>query len=75
MRVWLPPLAIGVMLYLEIQEGKERMARLKYVDEYQAISSACTVRMLAALSIGEKSLASDKNNCNVSFLAIPGLHQ
>jgi hypothetical protein len=32
----------GVMLYLEIQEGKERMAKLKYVEEYQA-NSACTV--------------------------------
>jgi hypothetical protein len=41
MLVWFPPLPIGVLLYLEIQEGKERMARQKYVDEYQA-TSACT---------------------------------
>ncbi len=61
----------GVMLYLEVQEGKERMARLKYVEDYQA-TTACTVRMLAALSLGENSLPPDKN-CNVLFLAIRGL--
>ena len=49
----------GIMLYLEVQEGKERMARLKYVEEYQA-TTACTVRMLAALSLGENSLPPDK---------------
>ncbi len=61
----------GVMLHLEVQEGKERMARLKYVEEFQA-TTACTVRMLAALSLGENSLSPDKN-CNVLFLAIRGL--
>jgi hypothetical protein len=42
------------------------MARLKYVDEYQA-TSARTVRMLAALSIGENSLAPDKKLQRVIF--------
>ncbi len=64
------PLA-GVMLHLEVQEGKERMARLKYVEDYQA-TTACTVRMLAALSLGENSLPPEKN-CNVLFLVIRGL--
>ena len=54
------------MLYLEIQEGKERMARQKYVGEYQA-TSACTVRMLAALSVGENSLPPDKKLQRVVF--------
>ena len=57
---------IGVMLYLEIQEGKERMARQKYVGEYQA-TSACTLRMLAALSIGENSLAPNNKLQRVIF--------
>ena len=61
----------GIMLYLEVQEGKERMARLKYVEEYQA-TTACTVRMLAALSLGENSLPPEKN-CTVLFLEIRGL--
>ena len=54
------------MLYLEVQEGKERMARLKYVEEYQA-TTACTVRMLAALSLGENSLPPDKKLHRVVF--------
>jgi hypothetical protein len=59
-------LAIGVMLYLEIQEGKERMARQKYVGEYQA-TSPCTVRMLAALSLGENSLAPNNKLQRIIF--------
>ena len=54
------------MLHLEIQEGKERMARQKYVGEYQA-TSACTVRMLAALSLGENSLAPNNKLHRVVF--------
>ena len=54
------------MLHLEIQEGKERMARQKYVGEYQA-TSACTVRMLAALSLGENSLAPNNKLQRVIF--------
>ncbi len=54
------------MLYLEIQDGKERMARQKYVGEYQA-TSACTVRMLAALSLGENSLAPNNKLQRVVF--------
>jgi hypothetical protein len=56
----------GVMLYLEVQEGKERMARLKYVEDYQA-TTACMVRMLAALSLGENSLPPDKKLQRVVF--------
>jgi hypothetical protein len=65
MPVFFSHVAKGVMLYLEIQEGKERMARLKYVED-QA-TSACTVRILAALSIGENSLAPDKKLQRVIF--------
>ena len=54
------------MLYVELQEGKERMARLKYVDEYQA-TTACTLRLVAALGIGEKSLPPDKKLQRVVF--------
>ncbi len=60
------------MLHLEIQEEKERMARLKYVDEFQA-TLACTVRLLANLSLGENALSPEKK-CPVSFSEIPGLH-
>jgi hypothetical protein len=56
----------GIMLYLEVQEGKERMARLKYVEDYQA-TTACTVRMLAALSLVENSLPPDKKLQRVVF--------
>jgi hypothetical protein len=58
--------AIGVMLHLEIQEEKERMARLKYVDEFQA-TSACTVRLLANLSFGENALSPIKKMARVVF--------
>jgi hypothetical protein len=54
------------MLYLEVQEGKERMARLKYVEEYQA-TTACTLRLLAALGLGENSLPPDKKLHRVVF--------
>jgi hypothetical protein len=36
------------------------MARLKYMEDFQA-TTACTVRMLAALSLDENSLPPDKN--------------
>ena len=54
------------MLYLEVQEGKERMARLKYVEDYQA-TTACTLRLLAALGLGENSLPPDKKLHRVVF--------
>jgi len=54
------------MLHLEIQEGKERMARLKYVDEFQA-TTACTVRLLANLSLGENALSPEKKLARVVF--------
>ena len=42
------------------------MARLKYVDEFQA-TTACTVRMLANLSLGENALSPDKKLGRVVF--------
>ena len=42
------------------------MARLKYVDEFQA-TTACTVRMLANLSLGENALSPDKKLFRVVF--------
>ncbi len=57
---------IGVMLYAEMQEGKEIMARLKYVHDYQS-TTACTLHMLAALSLGENSLPPDKKLHRVVF--------
>jgi hypothetical protein len=47
------------------------MARLKYVQDYQA-TTACTLRMLDALSLGENSLPPDK--CTVMFLGTRGSH-
>jgi hypothetical protein len=57
---------VGIMLYVEMQEGKERTARLKYVQDFQA-TTACTLRMLAALSLGENSLPPDKKLHRVVF--------
>ncbi len=45
----------GVMMYIEIQEGKTRMRRLRFVDEYPA-TVATTLRMVAAMGLGEISL-------------------
>ncbi len=45
----------GVMMYLELQEGKTRMMRLRFADEYPA-TVATTLRMVAAMGLGEKSL-------------------
>ena len=42
------------------------MARLKYVEEYQA-TTACTLRLLAALGLGENSLPPDKKLHRVVF--------
>ena len=36
---------VGVMLYIEMQEGKIRMQRKKYVREHQA-TTACTLRLI-----------------------------
>ena len=50
----------GVMMYLELQEGKTRMMRLRFADEYPA-TVATTLRMVAAMGLGEKNLpANDK---------------
>ena len=43
----------GVMMYLELQEGKTRMMRLRFADEYPA-TVATTLRMVAAMGLGEK---------------------
>ncbi len=36
---------VGVMLFLEIQEGTVRMARKQYLSSYQA-TTACTLRLI-----------------------------
>ena len=47
-------------MYLELQEGKTRMMRLRFADEYPA-TVATTLRMIAAMGLGEKNLpANDK---------------
>jgi hypothetical protein len=45
----------GVMMYIELQEGKTRMKRLRFADEYPA-TVATTLRMVAAMRLGEISL-------------------
>ena len=45
----------GVMMFLEIQEGKTRMMRARFADEYPA-TVATTLRMIAAMGLGEVSL-------------------
>ena len=42
-------------MYLELQEGKTRMMRLRFADEYPA-TVATTLRMVAAMGLGEKGL-------------------
>jgi hypothetical protein len=50
----------GVMMYIEVQEGKTRMMRLRFADEYPA-TVATTLRMVAAMGLGEINLPeSDK---------------
>jgi hypothetical protein len=43
------------MMYLEIQEGKTRMMRQRFADEYPA-TVATTLRMIASMGLGEVSL-------------------
>ena len=45
----------GVMMYIEVQEGKTRMMRLRFADEYPA-TVATTLRMVAAMGLGEINL-------------------
>jgi hypothetical protein len=45
----------GVCMLVELQEGKERMRRKAFTDEYGA-TTACTVRMLSNMSLSEKRL-------------------
>lgn len=45
----------GVMMHIELQEGKTRMRRLRFANEYPA-TVATTLRMVAAMGLGEKSL-------------------
>jgi hypothetical protein len=40
----------GVMMYIELQEGKTRMMRLRCADEYSA-TVATTLRMVAAMGL------------------------
>ncbi len=62
------------MLYLEVQEGERKNSKIKVrgrlPSHYQA-TTACTVRMLAALSLDENSLPPDIN-CTVLILEIRG---
>ncbi len=45
-----------VMMYIELQEGKTRMMRLHFADEYSA-TVAATLRLIAAMGLGEVSLS------------------
>jgi hypothetical protein len=49
----------GIMMYIELQEGKARMRRLRFADEYPA-TVAITLRMVAAMGLGEISLPADE---------------
>ena len=61
----------GVMMYLELQEGKTRMMRLRFADEYPA-TVATTLRMVAAMGLGEKIYLLTTNYVALSS-EIPGL--
>ncbi len=43
------------MMYLELQEGKPRMMRLRFADEH-SVTVATMLRMVAAMGLGEVSL-------------------
>ena len=45
----------GVMMYIEVQESKTRMMRMRFADEYPA-TVATTLRMIAGMGLGEISL-------------------
>ena len=45
----------GVCMFVEMQEGKERMRRKAFVEEYGA-TTACTVRMLNQMGMAETNL-------------------
>jgi hypothetical protein len=49
----------GVCLYAEMQEGKERMQRLKYCIDHGA-TTACTLRMISKMGLNETNLDDDK---------------
>ena len=49
----------GVMMYVDVQEGKLRMARKKYADTYPH-TTACTVRLLYKMGINEKLVRRDE---------------
>jgi hypothetical protein len=49
----------GVMMYIEIQEGKTRMRRLRFADDFPA-TVATTLLMVAAMGLGEISLPADE---------------
>ena len=46
----------GMLLHLEIQEGKVRMQRKKFVNSFPA-TTACTLRMMSNMEVGELELA------------------
>ena len=45
----------GVMLFLELQEGKIKMARSKWCNKYKA-TTACTVRLAEGAGLSEKGV-------------------
>ena len=49
----------GVMLYLELQEGKTRMANKKFCDEEKA-TTACTVRLAWGAGLSELDLREEE---------------
>lgn len=49
----------GIMMGMEIQEGKIRMARMRYCDRYPA-TTASTLRLCALVGLGENSIVGEK---------------
>jgi len=49
----------GIMMGMEIQEGKIRMARMRYCEKYPA-TTASTLRLCPLVGLGENSIVSEK---------------
>ncbi len=56
-------------MYLALQEGKTRMMRLRFADEYPA-TVATTLRMVAAMGLGKKSLPAGDKLCRVPWSSV-----
>ena len=49
----------GILMHLEIQEGKERMASKAYTDIYSNASTACTSRLIQSVSGSGRTVIGD----------------